>query len=277
MAPRAAAHLAKARGASFTWVHLFDTHAPYRSHGPGPRREFARQQDIRAGVFVPTPAERSEIRRLYDGEVEEVDRALGMLLDALRESGKYENTIIVFVADHGEEFWDHGSVGHGNSLYQDQIHVPLVIKLPGRTVGKRVPEPVSTADVAATIIDVLGLPGSVAGGTLSAAWGEAPALPQSPIASGMAMSPEDSRRAVTLGSWVYVRAAANGREELYDVSQDPGELNSLAEARPDELARGRALLAQADGDARRTRLALHLTDPDSHEVDPLLRSAGYIQ
>jgi arylsulfatase A-like enzyme len=275
--PRVAARLARPRGSTFTWVHLFDTHSPYRSHGSGPRREFGRLEDVTSGLFVPSPAEKRDIRGLYDGEVEEVDRGLGTLLDGLRRSGMYDETLIVFVADHGEEFWDHGSIGHGRSLYRDQIHVPLVIKLPGGTRGIRVPGPVSTANVAATIVDVVGLPGTVAGQSLSAAWGGAPALPTTPVVSGMASSLEDPRRAVTFGSWVYIRSAANGREELYDLAKDPGELDSHAATQAVELQRGRTLLAAADHEAQRARIALGLAPPATREVDPILRSMGYIK
>lgn len=276
-APRVAAHMSKRRGNAFTWVHLFDTHSPYRSHGPGPRREFGAIEDIQAGVFVPSPAERADIRRLYDDEVEEMDRGVDILLDSLRRSGQYDTTLILFVADHGEEFWDHGSIGHGRSLYRDQIHVPLIIKLPGRAGAVRVPTPVSTANVAATIVDVVGLPASVAGQPLSAAWDGRTVLQEAPVVSGMASAMEDPRRAVTFGSWVYMAAAANGREELFDFRADPREQTSQVTTRPFELERGRALLAAANAESLQIRTALGLRVPTTREVDPILRSMGYIQ
>ncbi|MEE8468515.1 MAG: sulfatase-like hydrolase/transferase, partial [Planctomycetota bacterium] len=71
-----------------------------------------------------------EIRRRYALEVEAVDRAVGELLDGLRERGLYESSLIVFTSDHGEGLGEHGSVGHGRLLYDELLHVPLVIKLP---------------------------------------------------------------------------------------------------------------------------------------------------
>jgi arylsulfatase A-like enzyme len=275
-APRAAAYLAQQRGMAFTWVHFFDTHSPYRSHGPGPAREFGELGDIQAGLLVPTPDERREVRALYDAEVEEVDRGVGIILDGLRRSGGYDRTLIVFVADHGEEFWDHGSIGHGRSLHQDQIHVPLMIKVPGKPGGIRICTPVTTANVAATVSEAVRLRAGVAGQSLSAAWRSAEVLPQLPVVSGMASSAEDPRRAVTFDTWTYIRAAANGREELYNLVEDPEERNSLADVRLDQLDRGRALLRAADGDARRAITLLGLP-PSTREIDPVLRSMGYIQ
>lgn len=274
-APRVASYLAEGQGKAFTWVHFFDPHSPYRSHGSGPHREFGAIEDIQVGLLVPSPGERRDIRALYDGEIAEMDRGLGILLDGLRRANRYDKTLIVVVADHGEEFWDHGSIGHGRSLYRDQIHVPLIVKTPGQSAGVRVRTPVSTANVAATIADVVGLPGSVAGHSLAVVRGST--LPEAAVVSGMASRFDDPRRSVTFDRWVYMRSAVNGREELYDFVADPGEQISRVGSQPLELARGRALLAAADQDAHHARRALGLRVPTTLEVDPILRSMGYIQ
>ena len=73
-----------------------------------------------------------ELRRLYDSEIRFTDGHIGRLLEQLRESGAWEDTLIIVTADHGEEFLDHGQFGHAKSLYEELVGVPLLIKAPAR-------------------------------------------------------------------------------------------------------------------------------------------------
>src|SRR5262245_8136636 len=118
----------------FLWVHLFDPHFAYIQHegfefaGPegyqGPIESGLSYQKLRKVEL--TAADGEQVRAFYDSEVAFTDRHVGMLLDGLRERGLYDDALIVFTADHGEEFLERGRIGHGWSLYQELLHVPLI-------------------------------------------------------------------------------------------------------------------------------------------------------
>ena len=98
----------------FLWLHYFDPHYKYVEH-----------EGISETFGVEDPLER------YDGEIRFTDGYIGEVLDALARTGLDESTIVVLVADHGEEFLDHGGQYHGHTLYQELVHVPLVVRAPG--------------------------------------------------------------------------------------------------------------------------------------------------
>jgi hypothetical protein len=150
----------------FFWLHYYDPHTPlgppepFRPKGEGPRtivEPWERSLDIKQGHYVPNAEEREWLRQLYLGEVRYVDHCVGLLMDGLRELGLYEDALIIFASDHGEEFWDHGKYGHGQSLYHELIHVPLMVKLPGESYRGRVAQPVSIASIMPTILDFAGV------------------------------------------------------------------------------------------------------------------------
>ena len=104
--------------------------------------------------------DKRRIAALHDGEITQHDQFFGAFLDRLSELGLAEDTLIVVTSDHGEEFDDHGSWGHGHSVYQELLHVPLMFRLPGRLPsGGRVSDAVSTMDISSTVTDLLGVPG----------------------------------------------------------------------------------------------------------------------
>ena len=94
---------------------------------------------------------------LYDAEIRYSDDGLAQLAGHLEELGLWENTIFVVTSDHGEEFFEHGVLGHGFSLYQGVIHVPLIAHGPGIAAERRVETPVQIVDLAATLTDLVGL------------------------------------------------------------------------------------------------------------------------
>ena len=94
----------------------------------------------------------------YDASIAGIDRELGRLLDTLRERGILENTIVIIASDHGEHLGEHDRTGHGNSLYMENLHVPLVIAFPGAVPSNaRVPDFATTRSLPATILDLAGL------------------------------------------------------------------------------------------------------------------------
>jgi arylsulfatase A-like enzyme len=239
---------------------------------------------------------------LYDGGVASFDRWVGRLVDGLEERNLYDHTLIVFTSDHGEQRGEdrplaraHGAGPfdnqHGHALYQEQIHVPLIVKLPGQDrAGTRVRDVTRTVDVMPTILDVAGVAGEGMQGTsLRAAWsGGGPEL----AAVAEALSEDYEEKAVRFGRHKYVvhigpaEVRQHGRAfvprdprapALYDLAADPGERRNLlaagaAEGRWSELAaRLHAVLAAQVGTGGRAEpLVLDLDTRDR------LRALGYI-
>ncbi len=155
----------------FAYLHTMDPHHPYTPPEPYRSRfvadsPLARNSD---GLLIPHLRQQlpgssieEEVRLatdLYDGEIAHNDAQFGLMLDRLRELGIYDSTVIVFMSDHGEEFYDHGGFGHGRTLYSEMIFVPLVIKFPGGwAAGTRVTVPVQHVDLLPTILDLVGEP-----------------------------------------------------------------------------------------------------------------------
>jgi uncharacterized protein (TIRG00374 family) len=106
----------------FLFIHYMDPHDPYFAH------PYDGDAVARVSNQHPDPAEAAAMQELYRGEIEYLDVQFGELLDRLRKDGLYDNTIIALVADHGEEFQEHGGWWHGTTLYDEQIHVPFLIK-----------------------------------------------------------------------------------------------------------------------------------------------------
>ncbi len=231
----------------FAFLNVYDAHAPYLPPRPYdtlfvPRSE--RGAVPPGGDWKATPAGIREQHDLYDGAIAYVDAQLGRLLDGLRARHLLENTIVVVVADHGEEWAEHPRIfGHGNSLYIASLHVPLVVVAPGRVpAGVRVATPVTTRDVAATILDLAGIERSpLAGASLARYWRASATAPaeEAPlraevgkatnVASIYPVSVGDLHSVFAGGYQLIVNG--DGREELYDLRRDAAEQHDLL-ARP---------------------------------------------
>lgn len=153
----------------FVFLHVTDPHEPYlppEDH----RRRFAPDAAAGPGLLrqnQPASASHStsDLKDLYDAEIAFVDEHFGRMLEELDRRGFLDDTLVVFVSDHGEEFLDHGRHGHGATLYQEQIHVPLILRLP-RTLRRdadrsEVGAQVRQIDIVPTILDAIGVPGLV--------------------------------------------------------------------------------------------------------------------
>lgn len=207
----------------FAFVNLMDAHAPYESPEPfrsafgDGRREFDR----------------------YDGAISYLDSVVYGVLTELRRRGELDRTLVVITSDHGELFGEHGFDGHGSTLYLPALHVPLVMRFPGRiAAGTRVTRPVSLRDLPATLVDLTGIGGIVPfpGTTLRAAWaadlGQTPSPVFAEATRGVNVPRANQNydgpiRSVLDSAAHYIRLA-NGREELYDWRADRDEMNNLA-------------------------------------------------
>ncbi len=174
---------------------------------------------VRLGKTVPTPEELTYMRRLYRGELQVVDEAVGELLHRLRRDKRLDAAIVVFMGVHGEEFFEHGGAGHARGLFEESLRVPLAIHAPELLAAGRVEVPVDLLDVAPTVVDLLGLP-------VPDAWQGRSLVPiiddpqPSPQAVGAFFG--DGSRAVIVGQHKLVLGP--GRKEQYtDLAQNPAE------------------------------------------------------
>ena len=207
---------------TFTWVHLYDAHAPYEP--PAPYR----------AKFAAAP---------YDGAVAYVDACVGRLVAALEKDGTLDRTIVAVVADHGESLGEHGEKEHGLFLYDAVLHVPWILRLPGRAhAGTVVATQVRSIDVMPTIAALAGAPAP------SGIDGES-VVPE--IDGRVRRDPPPSYaesfygrlhfglsqlESVRVGDWKYIDAP---RAELYQVSRDPHERANML-AQRGQLANGLA-------------------------------------
>ncbi|MCH2107243.1 MAG: sulfatase, partial [Planctomycetes bacterium] len=110
----------------------------------------------------PPPPDLSEADKryvvdYYDAEIAEMDAAVGRVIEALKASGQWERTVVAFIADHGEGLGDHDHYHHGYTLYDDQVHIPMILRIPGREVGRVIDRPVAAIDLAPTLLGALGI------------------------------------------------------------------------------------------------------------------------
>jgi len=216
-------------------VQFMDPHLPYREPMPfrglwAGSRPSALPGLVTRDRLVELEADEEQLAKIkpwvierYDQNIRYVDAQIGRLLQHLDD-----DDIVVFFSDHGEEFWDHGGVEHGHTVYEELLAVPLVIKAPGLEPG-RVDEPVSLMDVAPTITDLLGasLPGSrgvslvaVAGGSTD----QRESLSKRPVAFGQTLYGDEAWGVYEGDSKWFVWGS---QEHAYDLATDPIEQKNL--------------------------------------------------
>lgn len=221
----------------FAFLNYFDAHLP---HTPG--AEYRRRFGVRASeksFFERGPDEWPSglSRDAYDATIAEQDAQVGRLLAELERRGVLRNAIVVITSDHGELLGEHGLYEHGNSLYMELLHVPLVVVAPGRApAGARVPSYATLRSLPATILDLAGLPDSaIAGPSLAPLWRGGVSSPAPAFASVRRGINTDPALPVSRGDMYSIVSGTHhlirngdGREELYDLAADPGEARDLA-------------------------------------------------
>ncbi|MGH8227307.1 MAG: sulfatase-like hydrolase/transferase [Steroidobacteraceae bacterium] len=253
----------------FLWVHLFPPHAPYAAPAPWLGRFDASPLGRTLASTSPywgyllsdaPPARVHLLESRYDESIAYVDHYAGEFLRrALALLGP--DTVVVVTSDHGESF-GHGYGAHtGPGLYDEIIHVPLIIKLPGETQGRRCEQEVEQVDIAPTLARLAGIPAprSWEGHSLVAALTDADSAQPAPPVPVFSMSFEQNRRfarlttgsvAVIDGKWKLIHYMGTLHyprmpplhDELYDLAADPGERDDLAAQDPSEVAALRCLI-----------------------------------
>jgi arylsulfatase A-like enzyme len=282
----------------FLYVHTIDPHVPYRP----PEETLALYEetpyrgalhfrdtasllgDVKTGRVQMNADDRAHLEALYDGEITYHDTHFAAILDGLARREIDDETLVVVTADHGEEFFDHGSVGHGHNVFEELLHVPLFVRWPGVTdAGGRVETPVGLVDVLPTILDALGepLPEGLSGRSMAASLlGEDESAPRYAVSGFM-----ENWRTIVVGRTKLIHRTQS-RAMLYDLVDDPGELRDVASERPIALRYTRGLLgialAETRSDApapsqrarRPHRAESTAIDP---ELDAQLRALGYLR
>jgi arylsulfatase A-like enzyme len=221
---------------------------------------------------------REEIVERYGLEVEYVDQQIGLLLSRMSELGMLEDTLVVFTSDHGEGLGDHNHIGHISQLYDSLLRVPLILSAPGwLPEGAVIEQPVSLIDVLPTISELLSLPiPEAANGFSLLPLTDGEAVEARPI-YGATYRPEAyaDKQAVVANGYKYIHTLTDDEEweELYDLSQDPGELENLAPSAPETLAELRALLRSRLDGAKPA--SVNVADLSEEEIERL-RELGYI-
>jgi arylsulfatase A-like enzyme/Flp pilus assembly protein TadD len=239
-------------GPWFTWVHLFDPHAPYEA---------------------PETFRSAHPDDPYGAEIAYVDDALGRFLDRLDAAGALENTLLVVLGDHGESLGEHGESTHGTFAYDATLHVPWILRAEGLGPS-RFPGRVRLVDVVPTILDLLGVdpPMGIDGASLRPFLAD-PSRYRAPDSYFEALNPHLTR------DWAPLRGLVHDRfkyvdlpiPELYDREADPREERNLARDRAATVTElSRALETVVKGD---TGLEPNSAD---REIVKRLASLGYV-
>ncbi len=240
----------------FLWVHLYDAHKPYN-----PPPQFRKQY----------PADP------YDAEIAFEDQQLGRLLDAVYKKSPPGNTLVVLLSDHGEGLGEHGEYEHGIFLYDSTIRIAWIMAGPGVPAGLRLRQQAREIDLLPTVLDLLGgrASGAVQGTSLLPAF-SGKTVPTT-YSYEETLYPKinmgwSELRGIHTADWMYVRAP---KPELYNLDQDPGELNNVIAAHPREYRLLEAQLKRLSmlGDAGKEKVEATQMDASTMKQ---LESLGYV-
>jgi choline-sulfatase len=239
---------------AFLFLHLYEPHKPH------------------------TPPARFAEFAAYDGEIAYADEIVGRLVRYLKTHQLYDRSTIVLLSDHGEGLGDHGEQEHGLFVYEEAIHVPLIIKQAGGTgAGRRVSDLVQHLDLVPTVLELVKapVPGNLGGRSLKPLLDATGRLPERAIYSealyGRYHFGWSELIALTDGRYRYIKAP---REELYDLERDPGERENLADdpGKPDDARQAlRSVLERLEADTT-------IPSPGSASADTRerLQTLGYV-
>ncbi len=285
----------------FMWLHYMDIHSPYLPREPFFSRNVAGRRDkdvvaflrrfnevctrIHKGQELPSE-EKQFLLDCYDSAISYFDFYFGRLIETLKEYSLLENTLIFVVADHGEEFWEHGHWGHYVRMYDYNLHIPMIMSCPGLAQGGRViSKLVSNIDIFATIQDLLDINGlTLSGKSLLPYIRDEGSEPEKAIISEGGgvnrLSGEafiDRLYAVRTSQYKYIKNSTKGKLELYDLLNDPQELRNLAQ----EFSM-RGVISELDNTlyeslGLKSKRSQEYENPEfSEEVAERLKALGYL-
>jgi arylsulfatase A-like enzyme len=296
---------------AFAYIHTGEVHSPYTPPALDPQRESGSDPQSRALVeeraryasldFDPryvgpvdgswenlrairegrlglSERDMTHLVALYDRGIAYSDFWLGRLVEGLRQRGLLERTLLVVTADHGDEFFEHGGIEHTRTLYDEIMHVPLIVRAPREGRGRVVTDQVGLVDLMPTILDVLGVPGpsTLQGRSLRPLMTGGSLPERAVLAEGSTRNPR--LRALRTLRWKYV-FDGGGTEELYDLAVDPGERTNLCATAPAPCLPFRAQAEAWETTLAAARARLGPRTPAAATIDAetrdRLRALGY--
>lgn len=301
----------RANAPFFLFVHTYKVHNPYNpteeqilklqqergSHYRGYfGTEFNGESEIgfNLGKVALSRRDREQIELLYDAEVVALDAQVGRLQRTLEKLELADDTLLVLISDHGEEFFQHGFVGHGKSLHQQVLRVPMILRLPNRVpAGRRISDPVGLIDLGPTISELAGIgypydrapARSLVNEIMGTATG--PARPVFSELRATSVACEDPRTdfakpcpydavSVREGSFGFIHRAVAGSSELFNYEDDPEERSNVARRRAERTAYFESLVSEyrSEVEATKMRSEPKRIDPDIQEK---LKALGYVE
>jgi arylsulfatase A-like enzyme len=296
---RATEFIGDADGPFFLWVHYMDAHTPYT---PAPR--YVREvSGSRLGTHRMLLAHTktglgwevgdrtlSDLRTLYQSTVRQVDASIGRLRGALAEAGVADDTAFVVAGDHGEEFQEHGHLAHYPKLYDELIHVPLIVDVPG-VEGRRVEGAVGLDAIPPTVAELVGVDAdpSWAGESLLSAALDGTHPDGDPVVSVTVRGEEVTDQPIPRGlddgdllvgartaEWTYITNAETGAEKLYHRPSDPDQQeNRVSADSPVESAALERLRPVARGHADSLTGEGTAADDIDEDLETRLSALGY--
>lgn len=241
------------QGPYFVWIHLFDAHDPYD----------------------PPKGYEARGASKYDGEIAYVDAAIGRVVQALKQRQEYTPTALLVTADHGESLGAHGERTHGVFLYDETIHVPLLLKLPNGKVSQRRTQRVELADVAPTLLQIanVAIPPDMQGRSLLAPTAGDDAIAYSETHYPSRAFGWSSLAAIRSNEYLFVRAP---KRELYDTDQDPAARVNVAAKSPAvaDVLSSRLDQFRAQTSADRQSLTVTRTEEQARQLAALGYASG---
>ncbi len=259
----------------FLWVHYFDPHHPYEAREPWfstyQRMRKDPQPEVPNAAAIESVLPFGEEMSKYDSEIRYVDASIQQLLEALVPKS---DALVIVTSDHGEAFFEHGNVTHGQTLFDEEIRVPLIIRAPGQLAAQRIDSRVSLLDVYPTILDLLGIeiPGGLAGASVAAAAAGSD--------RGRAVVAElDRKRTEQSFIWqnwkLYRGEKPRAFVRLYDLQHDPDERRDLAADHAPRIDEMSARLAEWQESWPRA-VAPRKAAPVTEQQLERLRALGYL-
>ena len=289
----------------FLYLHLVDPHAPYVPEADLPLEGSLEEGPDLTGLYDGTTKrgmlsgelDRAQLEaisekaeRMYLGEVNSVDRQVGLFLERLEELGLSSKTVVALTSDHGEEFLEHDLIGHVNQLYEESVRIPLILAGPGVPAGKRIDAPVENRHVGATLLRLADIPGDrlfEGFDLLSAAERDehrAPIFFTTRNAhyrrnAGERWLPCDNLHGVLHEHWLMLWSPPGPKFErqyqaLFDLSTDPDAKLDVLDTHRADAARLRKMIEAwlAEGQARAPK-----PQEENEEKLDALRGLGYIE
>lgn len=232
----------------FLWLHYMDTHFPY-----SPLKRYSSEHLSRSSVNrimrkmilnkeKITGEELKSMIGIYDSAIRYVDYEIGFLLEKLKGAGIYDSSLIIVTADHGDEFREHGSIGHGGMAhalpqkpYDELIHVPLIIKCPGLGKGLIIDQVVSLLDLAPTVLDLIGFQREkefIGESLLPVIRDKKETV--GAISESYVFRAKKEIISYRTSGWKFIMDKNTKKYELYNLKTDPKEMNNLYEIETDK-------------------------------------------